>query len=480
MKTYTLTPIVSTLITGVFCFMILAACDKDKVEEEQAVADLSITMVSAPKPVKAGDNLTYTITVTNNGPDQAQNVQVSNQLPAGVTFVSATQNGSHANGVVSWSLGQMASGNSATLNLVAEVNHDVARGTALENRASVNSDTFDPNENNNSISEQSDVEAEANLSITMTSTPHPALAGEDLTYEIQVTNSGPNEARNVRVSSVLPTGLAFASADNNGSHSGNTVSWDLGSMNSGANKALQLVATVRSNVTQGTTIANTATVHSDTFDPETDNNSVTDENEVGLPPDEDEIFGEVTGTINLTEYLESESVTSVSFNRLCHTIEKFTELQSQIATTPQGAVVMMIIAMRIYQQYPIEGMKCMTAACTSPLTVASNAPGSYEGRIMSNVGTLRERLAMFDYLPFIYYQGATPQNGYTPDGPPFVVNMYTNMYSYSMASDGVRIKLFVETKGADSDRPVTVTKVGNIYKVTEYSSLYLGPKPPVK
>ena len=321
--------------------------------------------------------------------------------------------------------------------------------------------------------------AEANLSITMTSTPQPALIGEDLTYEIQVTNSGPNEARNVRVSSALPTGLDFASADNNGSFSGGTVSWDLGNMNSGANMVLTLVVTVRSNVTQGTTIACTATVQSDTFDPETDNNSVTDENEVGLPPDDEPIFGEVTGTIHPTTYTENESVTSVSFNRLCHTIEKFTELQSQIATTPQGAVVMMIIAMRIYQQYPIEGMKCMTATCTFPLTSPSNAPGSFEGRIVTNVGTLRERLAMFDYLPFIYYQGATPQNGYTPDGPPFVVNMYTNPHSYNPASDGMRIRLFVETKGADSDRPVTVTKVGNIYKVTEFSSLYLGPKPPV-
>jgi uncharacterized repeat protein (TIGR01451 family) len=467
------------LLMGMVC-LVLAGCEKDKEEEEQLVADLSVTMTSSPQPVKAGENLSFAITVTNNGPDQAQAVVVRGELPAGMTFVSAGQNGSHNNGVVSWNMANMASGTNVALSLVVSVNADVSRGTSLQTRVTVSSDTSDPSEGNNSITGNADVEAEASLSLTMVSSSDTALAGEDLTYSISVENKGPNEARNVRVSNVLPSGLTFVSASNNGSHSSGTVSWNLGNMASGATAALSLVVSVDNSLTQGTAIRNTATVSSDTDDPDTGDNSATNEAEVGLPPDEGPVSGEVTGTINLEAFDEQESETTVSFNRICHTIEKFTELQSQIATTPQGAVVMMIIAMRIYQQYPIEGMKCMTATCTSPLTVASSAAGSYEGRIMSNVSTLRERLAMYDYLPFIYYQGATPQNGYTPDGPPFVVNMYTNMYSYSMASDGMRIKLFVETKGADSDRPVTVTKVGNIYKVTEFSSLYLGPKPPVK
>jgi uncharacterized repeat protein (TIGR01451 family) len=53
-------------------------------------ADLEISKADSPDPVTVGDNLTYTITVTNNGPDAAANVVVTDTLPSGVTFVSAS------------------------------------------------------------------------------------------------------------------------------------------------------------------------------------------------------------------------------------------------------------------------------------------------------------------------------------------------------------------------------------------------------
>jgi hypothetical protein len=197
------------------------------------------------------------------------------------------------------------------------------------------------------------------------------------------------------------------------------------------------------------------------------------DNKEVLPPDTGPITGTIDGVINETQWDPSQSTTTVTISRLCHTIEKFVELQNQIAVKPQGAIVMVIIAMRIYQQYPIEGMKCLTAACTSPLTVSSSAAGSYNGEIVANTSTLKSNLSSYPRLPFIYYEGAAPDNGYVPNGPPYVVKLYTNQYSYNEG----RIKLFVETLGADSNRPATVRKIGNIYKVNEFSSLYLAHKP---
>ena len=55
-------------------------------------ADLAINVVGAPDPVNLGQNLTYTITVTNLGPGTAPQVQVTNTLPTGVSFVSASPN----------------------------------------------------------------------------------------------------------------------------------------------------------------------------------------------------------------------------------------------------------------------------------------------------------------------------------------------------------------------------------------------------
>ena len=199
-----------------------------------------------------------------------------------------------------------------------------------------------------------------------------------------------------------------------------------------------------------------------------------------LPPDTLPVEGWITGMVSETGFDEEAYQTTVSINRIPHTLDKFLELRDQIAYTPQGAVAMMIVAFRIYQQYPVEGMKCLTANSTYPLIgPAPNNPGAYDGNAMNNTTTLRQRLSELSYLPFIYYMGASPQNGYTPDAPPYQVEMYTNPHSYIESNDGtMRIKLFVKTQGADSARPVTVRKTGGFYSITEYSSLYLSPKPP--
>src|SRR5207237_7364968 len=56
-------------------------------------ADLSVTKTDAPDPVTAGTNLTYTITVSNAGSSDAQGVSLTDAVPAGTTFVSASQTG---------------------------------------------------------------------------------------------------------------------------------------------------------------------------------------------------------------------------------------------------------------------------------------------------------------------------------------------------------------------------------------------------
>jgi hypothetical protein len=192
------------------------------------------------------------------------------------------------------------------------------------------------------------------------------------------------------------------------------------------------------------------------------------------------ISGQISGVINENEYDSSQSTTTVTINRMCKNLDDFLVLQSQIADTPQGAVAMMILAMAIYQQDPITGRMCLTAASTDPLVSPSTAAGSYNGEIITNssISRLTENLETYPLLPFIYYRGAAPSHSYTPSAPPYVLDMYTNPYSYSQGGDGlVRVKLFVETLGADSARPATVKNVGGIYKITEFSSLYLAYKP---
>ena len=73
-------------------------------------ADLSITKTDSADPVIAGEDLTYTLVVTNDGPSDATNVVVTDDVPAGTSFVSADGGGLEAAGTVTWNLGTLADG----------------------------------------------------------------------------------------------------------------------------------------------------------------------------------------------------------------------------------------------------------------------------------------------------------------------------------------------------------------------------------
>jgi uncharacterized repeat protein (TIGR01451 family)/CSLREA domain-containing protein len=118
-------------------------------------ADLEISKADSPDPVTVGDNLTYTITVINRGPDAAANVVVTDILPSGVTFVSASPGCVHAAGVVTCNLGNIPAGSSVTITIVVTV---TAPGT-ISNTATVTSDTLDPNTANNSDAEPTEVQS---------------------------------------------------------------------------------------------------------------------------------------------------------------------------------------------------------------------------------------------------------------------------------------------------------------------------------
>ena len=176
-----------------------------------------MTKTDSPDPVTAGNNLNYTITATNNGPENAQNAALSDNIPPGTTFVSlaspagwsCTTPAVGATGTVSCG-NPLLAGGSGVFTLVVNVNAGVASGTIIGNTATVGSSTFDPNTSNNSATATTTVNASADLSVTKTDSPDPVIAGNNLTYTITVSNAGPSDAA-VQLSDSVPTGTTFVS-----------------------------------------------------------------------------------------------------------------------------------------------------------------------------------------------------------------------------------------------------------------------------
>ena len=227
------------------------------------VADVGIGK-SAAAVVSATSNLTYTISVTNFGPSSASGVVVTDALPAGVTFVSASGNGINSGGVVNWTLGTLANG--AVSNVTVTVTAPASG--SLTNVASVSTTTGDPNPTNNtSIPVITTVTPVADVGIGKTG-PAGVLANSNVVYTISVTNFGPSSASGVVVTDALPAGVSFVSASGNGINSGGVVNWTLGALTSG--QISNVTVSVKSPASG--VVTNSATVTSTTADPNLTNN----------------------------------------------------------------------------------------------------------------------------------------------------------------------------------------------------------------
>lgn len=265
--------------------------DQSSVTVNARDADLSITKTDSPDPVLAGSDVTYTINVTNNGPDTSVNLTLSDSVPANTTFQSLAHTASWTcitpavggTGAISCTAPSLSASQTDAFTLVVKVNSGVAGGTTISNTASVaSSTTFDPT-SPNSVTETTTVKSSADLSITKTDSPDPVGVGNDIAYTITLTNGGLDAASTVTFADTVPANTTFRSLSSNagwtcttpavggtGSISCTNPSFAIGSV------VFTLVARVGAAVADGTTISNTASINSPvTFDPDMGNNTAT-------------------------------------------------------------------------------------------------------------------------------------------------------------------------------------------------------------
>ena len=214
-------------------------------------ADLSLAKAIDNATPNISDVVSFTIDLTNNGPDVATNVTVTDQLPDGVSFVSATATqGAYSDATGIWTVGNVNSGSTPQLVLRGRITSAGER----ENFAEVSaSDQFDPNStpgngdqaNENDQAKVSFVTESIDLSLVKTADPTLVIVGNNVTYNLLVRNEGPSTATGVEVKDELPAGIAFSNASaTQGTYSSGTGVWTVGAIAPQTSQTLTLVGTV--------------------------------------------------------------------------------------------------------------------------------------------------------------------------------------------------------------------------------------------
>jgi uncharacterized repeat protein (TIGR01451 family) len=230
------------------------------------VTNLGITKTDSPDPVSSGGTLTYTVVATNGGPDVSTGSTITDVLPAGVTFSSASPGCVNSSGTVTCTVGALANGGSQSFTITTTV---TASSGTLSNTATIAANESDPVPANNSSTATTSVGI-TNLGITKTDSPDPVSSGGTLTYTLVATNSGPDVSTGATITDVLPAGVTFSSASPGCVNSSGTVTCTVGPMANGGSQSFTITTTVTAS---SGTLSNTATITANEFDPAAGNNS---------------------------------------------------------------------------------------------------------------------------------------------------------------------------------------------------------------
>ena len=206
------------------------------------IADLEIIKIVNNATPNYGDEITYTITVRNNGPDNSTNIKVSEVLADNFKFISANASKGYydlTNGV--WAVGNLT--NNETAKLVITVK--IVKTGFIQNNVSVNGTGFDPNVTNNNATVNITVPQTADLSVVKIVNVDRVSVGNRITYTIVVKNNGPDTALDVYAVDKLSDALKFVSYKASvGVYDPATGIWTIGNLTNKSNATLEITCIV--------------------------------------------------------------------------------------------------------------------------------------------------------------------------------------------------------------------------------------------
>lgn len=220
--------------------------------------DLGITKSDNRANVTKGEDLTYTLTIVNNGPATVTSIVVIDTLPTHFvgpyTYTTRNSNGQinvgvydPANGL--WNGLNFAPGESLFLEIKGKVAANAPEGNLI-NMASVSPPPgyTDPKSDNNHCEDKTLVVGPGGADVQLLKTVSNAIPapGDEVEWTIEVTNNGPETAQSVSVVDRIPIGISFTSlvSVSQGTFSVQNGTWEVGSLNAGKTASLKIKTSV--------------------------------------------------------------------------------------------------------------------------------------------------------------------------------------------------------------------------------------------
>ncbi|AUB56385.1 hypothetical protein BK007_10410 [Methanobacterium subterraneum] len=228
-------------------------------------ANLTISK-TAPGTVIAGNQITYTITATNNGPDTATGVIISDTFPMGISNISwnveysgGASGPTSGTGNLNINLGTLPTGGSCIITVNGTVLSSIPADTILFNTVAITSSTYITDPDNTSDTVFTTVEQESAIELEKTVDNARPDVGDTITYTVTVHNNGPSDAINIQIQDIMPAGFKnVVITHSKGNYNSETGIWIL-HLDTGENATLNLTGEVTS-LLAGKNTTNTATL----------------------------------------------------------------------------------------------------------------------------------------------------------------------------------------------------------------------------
>lgn len=267
-------------------------------------SDLSLTKSVDNLTPRVGDNITFTMVLSNAGPETATGVTIVDVVQDGFANYSNINNGGVASGnTVSWSNLTIVSGAELELTVTVEV---LSEGTytnqaeiTISNNVDQDSDpnsSFNIDDLNDGFKDDDETEliiiepiSVSDLSLTKEVDDLTPNKGFEVVFTITVINDGPSTATNVSVLDQLPQGFIWISDDSFGDYVTSTGIWTVGDITNGSSATLNITAIVNS-IEDYTNTAEI--ISSDSFDPDSvvNNNDPSEDDQASVTLDPDDLL----------------------------------------------------------------------------------------------------------------------------------------------------------------------------------------------